>query len=96
MAIAPGRWPRRCTSHEAPDRRAFRRSVPGSARRQAPGTVRRSKAVILPISPTAETGRAGILIVGLNPFRLFDESYRGFLGLAAGQIAAALANAASL
>jgi PAS domain S-box-containing protein len=52
-----------------------------------------SKAAILPISPTADTGRAGVLIVGLNPFRLFDESYRGFLGLAAGQIAAALSNA---
>jgi PAS domain S-box-containing protein len=42
---------------------------------------------ILPIAS------AGVLIVGLNPFRLFDENYRGFLGLAAGQIAAALANA---
>ena len=30
-----------------------------------------------------------MLIVGLNRFRLFDETYRGFLGLVAGQIAAA-------
>jgi signal transduction histidine kinase/DNA-binding response OmpR family regulator len=51
------------------------------------------QAAILPILATGETGRSGILIVGLNPFRLFDENYRGFLGLVAGQIAAALANA---
>ena len=50
-------------------------------------------AALLPIPATGETGRAGILIVGLNPFRLFDEGYRGFLGLAAGQVAAAIANA---
>ena len=34
-----------------------------------------------------------MLIVGLNPFRLFDDAYRGFLELVAGQIAAAIANA---
>jgi signal transduction histidine kinase/DNA-binding response OmpR family regulator len=45
------------------------------------------QAAVLPIAS------AGVLIVGLNRFRLFDENYRGFLGLAAGQIAAALANA---
>ena len=39
--------------------------------------------------PRGETGRAGVLvIVGLNPFRLFDDDYRGFLDLVAGQIAA--------
>nr|WP_291687538.1 ATP-binding protein [Bradyrhizobium sp.] len=51
------------------------------------------QAAVLPILATGETGRSGVLIVGLNPFRLFDENYRGFLGLVAGQIAAALANA---
>ncbi|MGQ4828437.1 histidine kinase dimerization/phospho-acceptor domain-containing protein, partial [Enterococcus faecalis] len=30
---------------------------------------------------------------GLNPFRLFDEAYGDFLGLVAGQIGAAVANA---
>ena len=32
-------------------------------------------------------------MVGLNPCRLFDDSYRGFLDLVAGQIGAAIANA---
>ncbi|WP_437288408.1 ATP-binding protein [Sorangium sp. So ce406] len=52
-----------------------------------------SRAAALSIAPSGETGRAGVLIVGLNPFRLFDEDYRGFLHLAAGQIAASIANA---
>ncbi len=52
-----------------------------------------SQAVVLPILPTGETGRAGALVVGLNPFRLFDENYRSFLGLVAGQIGAGIANA---
>ncbi|MFZ5779032.1 MAG: response regulator [Pseudomonadota bacterium] len=52
-----------------------------------------SQAVVLPIMPAGETGRAGVLVVGLNPFRLLDQDYRGFLGLAAGQIAGAIANA---
>ena len=52
-----------------------------------------ARAALLPIVPTGETGRAGVLIVGLNPYRLYDEGYRGFLGLVAGQIAAAIAHA---
>jgi signal transduction histidine kinase len=52
-----------------------------------------TQAAALPIAPPGRTGRAGVLIVGLNPHRLFDANYRGFLGLVAGQIAAALANA---
>ncbi len=50
-------------------------------------------AAVLAISPSGETGRSGVLIVGLNPYRLFDNEYRGFLSLVAGQIAAAIANA---
>ena len=50
-------------------------------------------AAVLSVAPTGETGRGGVLIVGLNPYRLFGEGYRDFLGLAAGQIAAAVASA---
>jgi PAS domain S-box-containing protein len=62
--------------------------LPSGAWHQPPAA-----AVALPIVASGETGRAGVLIVGLNPFRVFDENYRGFLGLVAGQISAALANA---
>jgi signal transduction histidine kinase/DNA-binding response OmpR family regulator len=51
------------------------------------------EAAVLALPASGETGRAGIMVAGLNPLRLFDEGYRGFLGLAAGQIAGAIANA---
>ena len=51
------------------------------------------KAVALPLSPSGETGRTGVFVAGLNPYRLFDDRYQGFLGLVAGQIAGAIANA---
>jgi PAS domain S-box-containing protein len=66
----------------------FTSILPSGAWRQSP-----TQAVGVPIAASGETGRAGVLIVGLNPFRVFDESYKGFLGLVAGQIAAAIANA---
>ncbi len=51
------------------------------------------RAVALPIAPSGESGQAGVLIAGLNPYRLLNDGYRGFLGLVAGQIGAAVANA---
>jgi PAS domain S-box-containing protein len=52
-----------------------------------------SAAVILPLPAMGETRGPTVLIAGLNPFRVFDEDYAGFLGLAAGQIASAIASA---
>ncbi len=49
--------------------------------------------VIAPIAPAGQMGKAGVLVVGLNPFRRFDESYQGFIDLIAGQIAASIGNA---
>src|SRR4051812_29517852 len=37
----------------------------------------------------------GFLVVGLNPHRVFDDSYRGFVDLLANQIASGLVNAGS-
>jgi PAS domain S-box-containing protein len=51
------------------------------------------KAAVVPISSLGHAGRNGVLIAGLNPFRVFDDQYRGFLQLVAGQIAAAIGNA---
>jgi PAS domain S-box-containing protein len=50
-------------------------------------------AVVLPIAAGGEMGRLGFVIAGLNPFRLFDGGYAGFLDLVAGQITSAIANA---
>ncbi|HEY6431676.1 MAG TPA: ATP-binding protein, partial [Acetobacteraceae bacterium] len=52
-----------------------------------------SSAIVLPIAAQGQSGCAGLLVVGLNPYRSYEDSYRGFLGLVAGTIAAALANA---
>ena len=52
-----------------------------------------SRAALIPIPARGETARAGVLVAGLNPFRLFDDDYRRFLELAAGEIGAAIANA---
>jgi PAS domain S-box-containing protein len=51
------------------------------------------QAVVLPLAPQGETGRAGVLVVGLNPYRLYDSDYETFLGLVAGQIGTGIANA---
>ena len=52
-----------------------------------------TEAALLPIVSAGPTGRPGILVVGLNPFRQLDDVYRRFLVLVAGQIAASAANA---
>jgi PAS domain S-box-containing protein len=82
--VAADRQPRVVSSLET----AYQATFPSGAWQQAP-----SSAVVLPIIASGETGRAGFLIAGLNPFRLFDDNYSGFMNLIAGQIAAAIANA---
>jgi len=54
-----------------------------------------ARAAVIPLPAQGETSRGGVLVVGLNPFRLFDEGYQNFLGLVAGQIAAGIASAES-
>ena len=51
------------------------------------------QALVLPIRDPGETLPTGALVVGLSPRLPFDEHYRGFLELAAGHIATAIANA---
>src|SRR5580765_3252383 len=62
--------------------------LPTGAWHRAPAQV-----ALIPIAASGESGRAGVLAVGLNPFRKFDGDYRGFLELVAGQISAGIANA---
>lgn len=51
------------------------------------------QAVVLPVIPSGQTGRSGVLVAALNPYRVLDDSYEGFLSLVSGQITAAIANA---
>jgi PAS domain S-box-containing protein len=51
------------------------------------------QAAVLPLAAAGEAGTRGVLIAGLNPYRLFDAGYGAFMGLVAKQAAAAVANA---
>ncbi|OUL20679.1 diguanylate cyclase [Nostoc sp. 106C] len=51
------------------------------------------QAVAVLIAPSRQTGKAGILIAGLNPFRIFDDNYQRFIDLVSSQIGASIANA---
>jgi PAS domain S-box-containing protein len=51
------------------------------------------QAIVIPIGPSGQTGQAAALVAGLNPYRLYNDGYRGFLELVAAQIAAAIGNA---
>ena len=91
--ISPSAWPfdEVINKHEPivwDLRAAFGTDLPSGPWGQPP-----AQAALLPIAASGETGRGGVLVVGLNPFRLYDEGYRGFLGLVAGQIGAAIAHA---
>ena len=50
------------------------------------------RAMLLPLK-SAGHGLAGFLVAGVSPRRPFDDEYRSFLDLAAGQIAAAIGDA---
>jgi PAS domain S-box-containing protein len=50
-------------------------------------------AALVPIMGSARNAPIGVFVAGLNRYRRFDEDYRGFLDLIAGQIGAAIAAA---
>ena len=52
-----------------------------------------TEAAVVPIMGPARDAPIGVLVAGLNRFRRFDDSYRDFLNLIAGQIGAAMAAA---
>lgn len=50
------------------------------------------QSIILPIVTKGQAGVFGILVVGVNPYRLLDEKYTGFFELVADQIASGIIN----
>jgi PAS domain S-box-containing protein len=54
------------------------------------------KLLVLPIIPTGTTEPYGLLILGVNPYRLVDEKYLGFYTLVADQIATSLSQVQAL
>src|SRR5262249_26773624 len=65
----------------------FGETLPG----RSPEPVR--TALVLPIARADPERPEGLLVLALNPRRPLDADYRSFLGLCAGQIAAAIGNA---
>ncbi|GAA4755889.1 ATP-binding protein [Flavisolibacter ginsenosidimutans] len=51
-----------------------------------------NKLMVLPIIQTGSKEPYGLLIVGLNPYRLLDEKYTGFFALIADQVATSFAD----
>lgn len=52
-----------------------------------------TQAIALPLALTGETVPADILVVGLNPLRLFENNYQRFLERVAAEISLAISNA---
>jgi PAS domain S-box-containing protein len=50
-------------------------------------------AILLPIAQQGQPRLSGVFVAGLNPYRRFDDEYRGFVSLLSNQIGNALANA---
>jgi PAS domain S-box-containing protein len=67
---------------------SFGSDLPTGAWAEAP-----TRAALVPLAAQGTTSRGGVLVIGLNPFRLFDEHYQNFVGLIGGQIAASIASA---
>jgi PAS domain S-box-containing protein len=49
-------------------------------------------AIVLPVMQSGQDRLAGFLVAGISPRRVFDDDYRGFTELLAGQIATAITN----
>jgi len=87
-----GTWPvfEAFHSHEIRLVRKFwwSRGLPAGAWDSAPHTV-----AVVPLPASGPTGRAGALVVGLNPYRAIDDNYLNFLKLIANQVSTSIANA---
>ncbi len=51
-----------------------------------------AQAALLPIASQGHSAVTGVLVVGCNPYRPYDDAYQGFLTLVARQIAATVTN----
>lgn len=50
------------------------------------------KTIVLPIIQSGAKEPYGVLVIGMNPYRLFDENYKSFFSLIADQVANAFAD----
>jgi anti-anti-sigma factor len=57
------------------------------------GDARPDQAVVLSISTAGADAPAGVLVLGINPYRVLDADYRGFTDLVAGHVSTAVSDA---
>ena len=97
LSDAPDAWPLR-TAVLSPAPARLRAGDVGIA--ELPGAsvwgVPPEELVVTPIVLPGQTASAGVLIAGVNPRKRLDEQYESFLGLVAGQVASAVAEARAL
>ncbi|MEO7731592.1 MAG: ATP-binding protein, partial [Kofleriaceae bacterium] len=82
-------WPLRAVLETA---RPIEVALEGDAWPSGPWTSAPARAFAVPIAQQGQARPAGVFIAGINPHRLFDVAYRGFVTLVVGQLAAVLAN----
>lgn len=63
-------------------------ALPGGVWSESPNS-----AMVLPLTTPGQAKLTGFLIAGISPRRAFDDDYKGFFDLVAGQITGAIANA---
>jgi signal transduction histidine kinase len=81
-------WPASRLFHHTAARVAEIAGVPAGAWNKPP-----VEAAVVPIRQQGHDNPAGFLVVGVNPYRHYDDAYRGFVELIAGQLASGLSNA---
>jgi anti-anti-sigma factor len=57
------------------------------------GTAVADQAVVLPVVVAGEDDAAGVLVLGVDPYRALDAGYRGFFDLVAGHVSTAVTDA---
>jgi signal transduction histidine kinase/CheY-like chemotaxis protein len=66
-------------------------ALPHASETHWPGAA--NKCIVLPLTVAGHSHTRGFLIMGLNPMRLYDESYNSFTHLICNHISSAIANA---
>ena len=82
-----GEWPLGACAEIGDVQARFRRLPPGPWP-EPPG-----RAMVLPLLDRAQDKPTGALVLGISSRALFDDAYRGFFDLVAGQLSASIANA---
>ncbi|MFO1468652.1 MAG: ATP-binding protein [Steroidobacteraceae bacterium] len=91
LPIDDALWPLSMFAGEGRPVTASNIASAGARLPQGPWAIAPVQARLLPLRGQGQAAPTGFLLIGLNPYRPFDESYEHFLDLVGAQIAAGLA-----